>query len=170
MTSTLLFAAGIVGFIIIVLLFLSFVNKRHKQKQAEKQAHFFSKAAKAFGITVHKKDPLLHRIIGCNEQENRIIFVDYSEQPYRQTLIELKDMAGSKLIINSDTVSENIKGVEKVTDRFTSSIQLKVQFKNINIAPVVLPFYEYGIDAAHDIEIGKQGAETWNGLINKNCG
>ena len=80
------------------------------------------KASKAFGISVYKKEPLLHRIIGCNEQQNRIIFVDYSQQPYRQSLIELKDMAGSKLIINSDTVLENINGVEKVTDRFTSSV------------------------------------------------
>lgn len=169
MTSTLLFAAGIIGFIIIIISLLSFVSKRQKKQQVQKQDQYFTKAADAFGITVFKKDRLLQRAIGCDEQINRIIFVDYSHQPYRQTLIVLKEIAGSKVIINTDAVTETIKGAEKVTDRFISSVQLKVQFKNTAHAPVLLPVYDFGVDALHDLEHCKQWAGAWNELINKKC-
>jgi len=170
MTSTLLFAAAIVGFIVVLVLFLSFISKKHRKKQEEKQNSYFSKAASAFGIAVARKDRLRHRIIGCNEQANRVIFVDYSQEPYRQSCLELKDMSGSRLVVNNETVTENIQGVDKVIDRFISSIQLKINFKNDRVEPVLLPLYEYGIDGLQDLEQLKEGGETWNALINKNCG
>jgi len=170
MISTLLFAAAIIGFIVILILFLAFISKRHRKMQAQKQELYFSKAASAFGLSVHKKDQLRHRIIGCDEQFNRVIFVDYSEEPYRQSCIELKNMAGSKLVVNNEAVTENVKGVDKVIDRFISSIQIKIQFKNNTTPPVILPVYEYGVDGLHDLEELKQNAETWSELINKNCG
>ncbi len=170
MTSTLLFAAAIIGFIIILVSFLVFVSKRHRKIQAQKQELYFAKAALAFGLSVYKKDQFRHRIIGCDEQFNRLIFVDYSEEPYRQSCIELKNMAGSKLVVNNEAVTETVKGVDKVIDRFISSIQIKVQFKNNATDPVLLPVYEYGVDGLHDLEELKQNAETWSELINRNCG
>lgn len=170
MTSTLLFAAAIVGFIVILVVFLSYISKKQRVAQEQKQNNYFTRAASAFGIAVARKDRLQHRIIGCNEQANRVIFVDYSQEPYRQSCIELKDMSGSRLIVNSEAVTEQVKGVDKVIDRFISSIQLKINFKNNNIDPVLLPLYEYGVDGLHDLEQIKRGGETWNELINKNCG
>lgn len=170
MTSTLLFAAGIVAFVIILVLFLKFIHNQQNKKQFEKQNQYFSRAADAFGLTVHKKDMHRNHIIGCDEHEKRVIFVDYGRQPYRHTLIELKDMAGSKIIINQDSLTETIQGIQKITEKFISSVQLCIQFKNNTIAPIILPVYENDIDSWHDLEHLKKGAESWNTLINKNCG
>ncbi len=170
MTSTLLFATGIVAFVIILALFLTFIHNRQNKKQLEKQNKYFSKAADAFGITVHKKNLLSHRIIGCDEHEKRVIFVDYSRQPYRHTLIELKDVAGSKIIIDQDSLTEKVQGIQKITEKFISSVQLCIQYKNNTLAPVFLPVYKNSIDSWHDLEHLKKDAENWNQLINKNCG
>jgi len=170
MTSTLLFATGIVAFVIIIVLLLTFIHKQQNRKQFEKQNQYFSRAADEFGITVLKKDLHRYRTIGCDEHEKRVIFVDYGRQPYRHTIIELKDMAGSKLIINQDSLSEKIQGMQKITEKFISSVQLRIQFKNNDLAPVVLPVYENGIDSWHDLEHLKKDAEIWNKLINENCG
>lgn len=170
MTSTLLFATGIVAFVIILALFLTFIHNRQNKKQLEKQNQYFSRAADAFGITVHKKNLHRHRIIGCDEHEKRVIFVDYSKQPYSHTLIVLKDVAGSKIIINHSSLTEKIQGIQKITEKFISSVQLCIQFKNNTIAPVILPVYENYIDSWHDLEHLKKDAENWNKLINENCG
>lgn len=170
MTSTLLFAAGIVAFVIILVLFLTFIHNLQNKKQFEKQSQYFSWAADALGIAVHKKDLHRNRTIGCDEHEKRVIFVDYGQQPYRHTLVELKDMAGSKIIINQDALTETIQGIQKITEKFISSVQLCIQFKNNTIEPVILPVYQNGIDSWHDLEHLKKEAESWNKLINENCG
>lgn len=170
MTSTLLFAAAIVAFLVIIISLFMYIGKQQKKKQMEKQNRHFSKTADAFGISVKKKDIFRHRIIGCDPDTKKIVFVDYSEDPYRNALIELKNISGSRLSVDTNNVTERVRGEDKIIDRITSAINLNIHFKNNTISPVVLPIYKYGIDAEHDIQQLKTGAEHWNEIINKNCG
>jgi len=165
-TSTLLFAAGIVGAVVVIILFLSYTSIRQRKKEAEKHENYFARAAAAFGISVSKKDFLHHRMIGWDELQNKMIFIDYSKELRQPVLIELKDIAGSRLMVNNDTVTEKVRGEDKVTDIFISSVKLRLQFKNSHLTPADLTFYRYGVDGIHDLEHLKQVAETWNGLIN----
>jgi len=170
MISTLLFAAAIIGAIVIVVLLLSYVSKNHRRKETEKNEKYFSKAASVFGVSITKKDLLQHRMIGLDEQGNRVLFVDYSKQPLKPVLIALKDIADSRLIVNNDTVIEKVRGEDKVTDIFISSVKLRLQFKNNHLDPADLAFYRYGVDSFHDLQYLKQEAESWNELINENTG
>jgi len=170
MTSTLLFAATIVAAIGILILLFRYIGNLEKKKQTEKQNNYFTRAAEAFGISVQKKDMFRYRSIGCDASIRKLIYVDYSEEPYRHSLVELKNMSGSKIIVNIDNVTENVRGEERVIDRITSSIQLNVHFKNNTFSPVILTIYKYGIDSQQDMLHLKKGAEFWNELINKNCG
>jgi len=169
-TSTLLFAAGIVGAVVVIILFLSYTSIRQRKKEAEKHENYFTRAATAFGSIVSKKDFLHHRMIGWDEQQNRVIYIDYSKELLQPLLVELKDVSGSRLMVNNDTVTEKVRGEDKVTDIFISSVKLQVQFKNKQLVPVDLTFYRYGLDSIHDLEQLKQVAETWNGLINTKGG
>lgn len=170
MTSTLLFATGIIAFVIILITFLKFIDHRQNKKHFEKQSHFFSRAAEAFGITVYKKNTYRNRIIGCDKYEKRIVFVDFSKQPYRNIMLDLKNIAGSKILITQGSLMKKIQGIQKSTEQFISSVQLSVQYKNNDLAPLILPVYENSIDSWHDLEPLKKEAESWNKLINENCG
>lgn len=169
-TSTLLFAAGIVGAVVIIILLLSYSSIRQRRSEAEKHESYFSRAAAAFNISVSKKDFLQHRMIGWDEQQNKLIFIDYSKELLQPVLLELKDITGSRLMVNNDTVTEKVRGEDRVTDIFISSVKLRLQFKNTQLVPVELAFYRYGLDSLHDLEHLKQVAETWNGLLNTNSG
>lgn len=165
-TSTLLFAAGIVGSIFLIVFLLSVITRRQRSKEANRLMNFFNRAAAASGLTITRKDSLQNRMIGLDEPQGRLIFIDYSKEKPEPVLLELKEVAGSRLMVNSDTVTEKVRGEDKVTDIFISSVKLLVQFRNKHLVPVELTFYRYGIDAPHDLEQLKEVAGSWNETIN----
>ncbi len=169
-TTTLLFAAGIVGFIVLVVFILSYISIRQRKKEADKHENYFYRAAAAFGILVTRKDMLHHRMIGWDELSNRVIYIDYTKQPLQPVLLELKEVAGSRLMVNNDTVVEKVRGEDKVTDIFISSVKLRLQFANQHLAPADLTFYRYGIDPIHELQHLKEVAGSWNDLVNENSG
>lgn len=170
MTSTLLFAAAIVASIAILIFLFTYIASRQKKKQVEKQNYYFIRAADAFGISVQKMEMYRYRSIGCDADIKKLIYVDYSEEPYRHSLIELKNVSGSKIVVNTNNITKKVRGEQRIIDRITSSIQLSVHFKNNAFLPVILTVYKYGIDSQQDMQHLKKEAEFWNELINKNCG
>ncbi len=169
-TSTLLFAAGIVGALVLIVLALSFISIRQRRKEADKHENYFTRAAGAFGISVTKKDFLQHRMIGLDDLQSRLMFIDNSKQPVQPVLIELNEITDSRLVVNNDTVVEKVRGEDKVTDIFISSVKLRLQFKNKHVVSADLTFYKYGVDSIHDLEYLKQVAGSWNDLINEKSG
>ncbi len=169
-TSTLLFAAGIVGSIVIIVLALSYTSIRQRRKEADKHENYFTRTAGALGIAVTKRDFLQHRMIGLDELQNRLMYIDNSKQPVQPVLIELNEITNSRLVVNNDTVVEKVRGEDKVTDIFISSVKLRLQFKNKHMVPADLSFYKYGVDSIHDLEHLKQVAGSWNDLINEKSG
>jgi hypothetical protein len=169
-TSTLLFAGGIVGFIVILIVVLSYTTLRQRKKEIEKYERFFHRAAETFGISLTQKEFLRNRMIGWDEKLNKLVYVDYSKNPLHPNIIELKDISGSKLIVNNDTVVEKVRGEDKVTDSFIASVKLELKFRNGHIIPVELPFYKYGVDSYHELEHMRNAAGTWNNLVNEHCG
>lgn len=169
MTSTLLFAAAIVAFLFILVFLFMYIGKRERKRQMEKQKNYFSKTANAFGISIDKKECFHNRMIGCDAEMNKVVFVDYTEDPYLHKFVELKNIKGCSVNVNTDNVTEKVKGELKVIDRITSSISLSLHFKNNTILPIVLPIYKYGIDSELEMQRLKSGAENWSKLINNKC-
>ncbi|HMU11575.1 MAG TPA: hypothetical protein PKC54_16295 [Ferruginibacter sp.] len=169
-TSTLLFAAGIVGAVVLIVLGLSYTSIRQRRKEADKHENYFTRAAGALGISINKKEFLQNRMIGLDELQRRLMFIDNSKQPVEPVLIELNEITDSRLMVNNDTVVEKVRGEDKVTDIFISSVKIRLQFKSKQMVPADLTFYKYGVDSIHDLEHLKQVAGSWNDLINEKSG
>ena len=73
MTSTILFATGIVGFIVLLVFILSYISIRQRRREAERRVQFFLKTASGNGMIIYKKDVIQHRVIGWDEIRNRIL-------------------------------------------------------------------------------------------------
>lgn len=170
MTSTLLFAAGIVGFVVLLVFILSYITIRQRRKETEKQEQYFLKTAAVFNVIIYKKDMLQHRMIGWDEMKKQLLYVDFSNQPYEPKLIKTADIASSRLLVNNHSITEKIKGEDKVTESFVSSVKLRLHYKNSGQGFEDLGFYKYGIDTFHNLSHLKAVAGEWEELINANSG
>lgn len=170
MTSTILFACGIVGFVVLLVFFLSYVTIRQRRKDAEKQEQYFLKTAVAFGLNIGKRDILPHRIIGWDEMKMQLLYIDFSDEPLQPRLIKLSDINTGRLLVNNHSITEKVKGEDKVTESFVSSIKLRLQHKIPGEGFEDLGFYKYGIDNFHSLAHLKQVAGDWETLVNASCG
>jgi hypothetical protein len=169
-TSTLLFAGGIVGFIVILIVVLSYTTLRQRRKEIEKYERFFHQVAETSGLSLTKKEFLRNRMIGWDGSLNKMVFVDYSKEPMHSDIIELKEVSSCRMSVNNDTVTEKVRGENKVTDTFIASVKLQLKLRNGHAVPTEFPFYKYGVDSLHELEHLKQAAGKWNELVNEHCG
>jgi len=169
MMSTILFATGIVGFIVLLVFLLSYITIRQRRREAERRLEFFLKTASDNGMIIYKKDVIQHRVIGWDEIQNRLLYVEYEEGKPRVEYVALNEVSSCRVLVNNQAITEKIKGEDRVTESFVSSVKLRLQFADERNGYKDLGFFKYGIDTFQDLAYLKQLAGEWETLISARC-
>ncbi len=169
MTSTILFATGIVGFIVLLVFILSYISIRQRRREAERRVQFFLKTASGNGMIIYRKDVIQHRVIGWDEIRNRILYVEFDEGDPRVEQVALDEVASCRLMLNNQGITEKVKGEDKVTESFISSVKIRLIYADDRRGYTDLGFFKYEIDTFQDLAHLKQVAGEWEELINAHC-
>lgn len=169
MTSTLLIALAIVSFIVIIILLLTILNKEERKRNTLKLASEFSKIAAEKGVTVHKQESFFDRIIACDHNLSTILFVNFTIKPAQVCCIKLNNISDCRVNVNTITLTEDIKGKQKVMDQYADSIDMELAYKKQSAEQVKkICFYQFGKDHQDDIITLKKRVEWWKDLIKSN--
>ena len=138
--TTIFSAVLIIAIGISVALIAILVNNAYSQKRNNKLVSAFYDAAADFNFSVSKMELLGDRVVGLNDEKNKILFLDHTKRNYDGYLVDLAE-------IENVTVKKNyeMNGVAYIkrlgVDASVDSVVLQLVYKN-GAKPLSLPFYK----------------------------
>lgn len=163
--TTIFSAVLIVAIGISVTLFAILINNAYVQKRNNKLLSIFNNAANEFRLSLSKMERIGSRIIGFDEENNKIMFLVREKRKYDGYLVDLAE-------IESCTVEKKYQlsgaayikrlGVDAIVER----VVLKLNYKN-GALPLALPFYQKAKDPIYEIAKRTEQANEWQHFLSR---
>lgn len=163
--TTIFSAVLIIAIAISVTLVVILLNNFYKQKRANKVLATFNEAAVDFNLSISKMELLGSRIIGLDENNNKMLFIAATKKKYDGYLVdldEIKTCTVKKEYEMSAAVYIKRIGVEA----FVNRIVLQLDYKN-GAQPLHLPFYDKTRDPIYEMKQRAEKAENWRHLLSE---
>jgi hypothetical protein len=155
----------IIAIAISVSLLVILVNNFYTQKRSNKLLSAFNDAAADFNLSITKMDLLGSRMIGLDEEKNKMLFLAQTKKKYDGYLVDLNEIkmfAVKKEYARSGAVFIKGLGVEALLEK----IELKLEYKN-STTFLSLPFYEKAKDPIYEIQERSEQAKGWQSLLTR---
>ena len=155
----------IIAIAISVSLLVILVNNFYTQKRSNKLLSAFNDAAADFNLSITKMDLLGSRMIGLDEEKNKMLFLAQTKKKYDGYLVDLNEIkmfAVKKEYARSGAVFIKGLGVEALLEK----IELKLEYKN-STTFLSLPFYEKDKDPIYEIQERSEQAKGWQSLLTR---
>lgn len=158
--TVLIMAIGISVTLMVIL-----VSNAYSEKRSNKLISAFNDAAADFNFSVSEMELVGRRVIGLDEEKNKILFLDRTKKKYDGYLVDLAEIESctvkKKFDLSGGAYIKRL-GVEASVD----SVVLRLNYKN-GAKPLSLPFYEKSKDPIYDIRIRTDQANEWQLLLSR---
>ena len=117
-------------------LIFELIYNLRRQKKAERLLSAFEKTAAEFGLSISKRDITGNRVIGFDDINNKLLFVQLTGNKEDGYLIDLEEVSSARV---SRTYTPFWNGWTK-SGSLVQTIGLQIEYKN-GARPLLLPFY-----------------------------
>lgn len=153
MNATVYFALFIVAAIVLFGIIISWVNRRNRKKETQKVIAQFDDFVLKNNLTIDKKQKANGNMIGIDRFNFMVVFLDRKTGIFH--LIDLAELSACRLIKERNQMNGHI-----------SKMYLQCVYKDKNIPPVNLPFYNAEHDSVYRMLRLSKKASYWESSIN----
>lgn len=134
-----------------------------RQTKTGKFPASFKDAAAAFSLSVTKQEVLGNRVIGIDEKNNNVLFLEARGSKRAGYLVGLEEIKNCVVkreygAIPADSINNSS------LESFVNRIALKLEYKN-GTEPTVLTFYDSATDGENEIQERAEQAKAWQALL-----
>ena len=150
----------VVTVVIAVSIMLIIFYNLQRQKRTEKLLQVFAHAATAMGLSISKKQVMGSAVIGLDEINNKLLYLEISGRTHNKFLFDLGE-------IESCTVRKTYLPERNRVVRLHDVIQtigLKFNYRNRDKS-ILLPVYIKSIDPASEIGERMELARQWQAIL-----
>lgn len=153
MNATVYFALFIIAAIVLFAIFISWSNRKTRKKETQKLIAEFDDFVIKSNLTIDKKQKANGNMLGIDRLDYKVVFFDSKKRIFH--LIDLAEVSVCRLIKERNKISGHI-----------SKIYLQCVFKNKNVPPLNLPFYDAEYDSVYRMLRLSKKASYWESSIN----
>ena len=141
-------------------LIFELIYNLRRQKKAERLLSAFEKTAAEFGLSISKRDITGNRVIGFDDINNKLLFVQLTGNKEDGYLIDLEEVSSARV---SRTYTPFWNGWTK-SGSLVQTIGLQIEYKN-GARPLLLPFYDNTTDPVFELREKSELAIRWQDLL-----
>jgi len=144
-------------------LMLALLYNHRRQNKAEKILASFSDAATEFNLSISKLEILKNRVIGFDDVNNKLLFLEAIGNKQDGYLIDLEEVEICTLKSEYGNIYNN-RASNRSLEAHLNAIALEFNYKN-EAPPTVLPFYDSKTNPAIERRARAEQAKKWQTFL-----